>query len=131
MQLKVLIPSRVLLDKTVTKVTAEAADGHFTLLPRHVDFVAALVPGILTFHTEDGAEHYLALDGGVLVKQGFEIYVSAMRAIRGNDIAQLREFVENELQNLKDAELQARSVAAKLESDTLLRFMQLGSERHK
>jgi len=54
-----------------------------------------------------------------------------MRAIRGNDIAQLREFVENELQNLKDAELQARSVAAKLESDTLLRFMQLGSERHK
>ena len=131
MQLKVLIPSRVLLDKTVTKVIAEAADGYFTLLPRHVDFVAALVPGILTFYTEDGVEHYLALDGGVLVKQGFEIYVSAMRGIRGKDITELREFVENELQNLKDAELQARSVAAKLESDTLLRFMQLGSERYK
>ena len=44
MQLKVLLPSRILVDEAVTKVTAEGEDGCFCLLPRHVDFTTALAP---------------------------------------------------------------------------------------
>ena len=46
MRLKVLLPAKVAVDEEVTKVTAEAANGSFSLLPRHVDFIAALVPAI-------------------------------------------------------------------------------------
>ncbi|NMC75543.1 MAG: F0F1 ATP synthase subunit epsilon, partial [Geobacteraceae bacterium] len=45
MKLTVLLPTGVLVDQEVTKVTAEAENGSFCLLPRHIDFLAALVPG--------------------------------------------------------------------------------------
>ncbi len=54
MRLRVLLPTEVLLDVEVTKVIAEAENGFFCLLPRHVDFVAALVPGILYYTTSPG-----------------------------------------------------------------------------
>jgi F-type H+-transporting ATPase subunit epsilon len=57
MRLRVLLPTDVLVDREAAKVIAEAANGSFCLLPRHVDFVAALVPGILRYTTPQGEEH--------------------------------------------------------------------------
>ena len=59
MTLKVLLPERVLLEQEVAKVTAEAENGSFCLLPGHIDFTAALVPGILSFEDLDGQEGLL------------------------------------------------------------------------
>ncbi len=36
-----------------------------------------LVPGIISYVTTDGEERFLALDEGVLIKQGDQVYVSA------------------------------------------------------
>jgi F-type H+-transporting ATPase subunit beta len=47
MKLMVLLPGEVFMEEEVEKVIAEARNGSFCLLPRHVDFVAALVPGLL------------------------------------------------------------------------------------
>ena len=47
MRLRVVLPERLLLDEETTKIVAEARNGSFGLLPRHVDFVAGLVPGIV------------------------------------------------------------------------------------
>lgn len=130
MKLKVLLPTEVLLQAEVSKVKAEAENGHFTLLPRHIDFIAALVPGIFTYvlHPQ-GKERHLALDEGVLVKQGDEVLVSAARAVLGDNLEQLGEAVENELKQLEETERKARSVLARLEADTLRRFTRLGGER--
>ena len=49
MRLTVLLPTEILVDEEVVKVVAEAQNGSFCLLPRHIDFVAALVPGLLSF----------------------------------------------------------------------------------
>ncbi len=129
MNLRVLLPAQVLLDEEVEKVTAEAANGSFTLLPRHVDFVAALVPGILSYLAPGGREHFLALDEGILVKQGDQVYVSAARAVPGDDLEQLQDTVRNELRVLGEGEKKARSVMARLEIDTLRRFTRLGGNR--
>ncbi len=130
MKLKVLLPTEVLLETEAAKVTAEAENGFFTLLPRHIDFVAALVPGIFSCTTApDGEERHLALDEGILVKRGDEVFVSAARAVRGDSLEQLREAVEGELKQLGENERKARSVLARLEADTLRRFTQLGGER--
>jgi F-type H+-transporting ATPase subunit epsilon len=93
MRLKVLLPSEVLLDAAVTKVTAEAENGAFCLLPRHIDFVAALLPGLLSFETEDGQEEFLAVDEGILVKCGAQVLVSTRQAVRGPDLGTLRQAI--------------------------------------
>ena len=129
MKLKVLLPSEVLLEERVNQVTAEAANGYFTLLPRHIDFVTSLVPGIFIFYTEEGKERFMAVDGGILVKRGDEVFLSTTRAVEGSDMDGLRELVEGELKVLEESEKKARSVLARLETDTLRRFKELGGER--
>ncbi|MEW5783970.1 MAG: F0F1 ATP synthase subunit epsilon [Bacillota bacterium] len=130
MNLKVLLPTEVLLEEEVFKIMAEAENGFFTLLPRHVDFVAALVPGIFSYTTPpDEEERHLALDGGVLVKRGDDVFVSAARAVKGKSLAQLRAAVETELKQMDENERKGRSVLARLEADTLRRFSLLGGER--
>ena len=47
MRLKLLIPTRVVIDQPVTKVIADGEHGSFCLLAHHVDFLALLVPGLL------------------------------------------------------------------------------------
>ena len=49
MHLKVLVPTEVFVDTKTTKIVAEAENGSFCLLPHHIDFVAALVPGIVVY----------------------------------------------------------------------------------
>ena len=82
MRLKVLLPSEVLLDEEVAKVKAEAG-GWFALLPRHVDFVGAPVPGILIFELPGRRTEYLAIDYGIMVKCGPGVSVSTRNAARG------------------------------------------------
>lgn len=129
LNLKILLPAEVLLDEEIVQVTAEAENGFFTLLPRHIDFVTALVPGIFFYLTTDGEEHFLALDEGILVKQGDLVYVSAVRAVAGDDLEHLEDLVVNELKILGESEKKARTVMARLEADTLLRFTRLRGER--
>jgi F-type H+-transporting ATPase subunit epsilon len=84
MKLKVLLPTEILVDEAVRKITAEAANGSFCLLPRHIDFVTALVPGLLSFETQkEGQEVFVAVAEGVLVKSGEEVLVSVRNAARG------------------------------------------------
>ena len=83
MKLKVVLPTGTLIEQEVAKITAEAENGSFCLLPHHIDFVAALVPGLLSFENEGGEEEFLAIDEGVLVKCGAEVTVSSRNAVRG------------------------------------------------
>ena len=126
MRLQVLLPSRVLVDEPVRKVVAEAENGWFCLLPRHADFVAALVPGILIFTSTGGAESLVAIDHGMLVKCSAEVLVSAWRGARGGDLESLREVVAHEFLELDDRERTARSALARLEAGVVRRFVELG-----
>ncbi len=124
MRLKVLLPTRVLIDQDVTKVTAEAENGSFCILPRHIDFVAALVPGILSFKS-NREEEFLAVDEGILVKCGKEVMVSTRKAVRGKNLGTLKQTVEEEFRILDEREKKTRSILAKLELDFARRIFQL------
>jgi F-type H+-transporting ATPase subunit epsilon len=126
MRLKVFLPTEVLFDEKVTKVTAEAENGFFCILPRHIDFVTALVPGILAFETMGKGEEFLAVDEGILVKAGEEVLVSARNGVRGAELGTLEKLVEEKFEILDDREKTARSASAKLEVDLVRRFMELG-----
>jgi F-type H+-transporting ATPase subunit epsilon len=126
MRLKVLLPTEIMVDEEVTKVTAEAGNGSFCLLPRHIDFVAALVPGLLSYvKAGDGGEEFLAVDEGVLVKCGPEVLVSTPKAVRGPELGTLRETVDQTFKVLTDQEKRARSALANLEANFIRRFLKL------
>lgn len=126
MHLKLLLPTEILIDQTVTKVTAEAENGAFCLLPNHIDFVAALVPGILSFESETGEEFFLAVDEGILVKQGAVVRVSVRNAVRGENLESLQQQVQQQFRQLDEQEKLARSVLVRLETSFVREFIELG-----
>lgn len=128
MKLKVRVPSDVCLDEEVTKVKAEAESGWFCVLPRHIDFVTSLVPGILSFESPDEKTEYLAIDHGILVKCGPEVSVSTRSVARRADLGALRETVEKQFRALHEKEQESRELEAKLEADLVRGLIQM--EKH-
>ncbi|OHB73294.1 MAG: F0F1 ATP synthase subunit epsilon [Planctomycetes bacterium RBG_16_41_13] len=129
MRLKVLLPTEIFINEEVEKVVAEADNGYFCLLPRHVDFVSALVPGLLIYEQE-GREVFLAVDEGILVKCGAEVLVSTRNAVRGPDLGRLKETVENKFRSVDERKKIAHSAVAKLEINFVRQFIELGESRH-
>lgn len=126
MTLKVLLPFEIFADETgVTRVVVETAQGSFGLLPQRLDCVSALVPGILSFEAVGQGEVFLAVDEGVLVKTGPSVVISVRRALRGNDLARLRDAIEQEFLKLDAQEEEMRTAMARLESGFLRRFATL------
>ena len=123
MNLKVLLPFRIFAEKPgVTRIVAETREGSFGILPRRLDCVAALAPGILIYENEIEGEVYLAVDEGVLIKTGLDVLVSVRNAIAGTDLGTLRESVEREFLNLDEREQSVRSTLAKMESGFIRRL---------
>jgi F-type H+-transporting ATPase subunit epsilon len=126
MRLKVLTPTEVIIDQPVLTLVAEGENGHFGIKPRHIDFISALVPGLLYFLPETKDEgQYLAVDRGILVKHAAEVYVSVRDAVKGEDLAGLLEIVQHRFMQLEEKERGVRSAVARLEADFLRRFMEL------
>jgi F-type H+-transporting ATPase subunit epsilon len=125
LKLKVLLPTEVLVDESITKITAEAEDGSFCLLPRHIDFLTALVPGLLSFETPEGKERFLAIDEGILIKCGSEVLLSTRHAVEGENLGALEQTIKDQFLVLDEHEKKARTAATKLEADLMRRFMEL------
>ena len=124
MRLKVFLPMKILVDQEVTKVVAEAPNGSFGILPRHIDFVTVLIPGILSFRSQNG-EEFLAIDEGILVKRAGDVFVSTRRAVRSSDLGALKKTVETEFMNIDEGMRMTRSILAKLEADFAKRFLHM------
>jgi F-type H+-transporting ATPase subunit epsilon len=114
MKLKVLLPYQVYAEiDGVERIVAETTQGSFGLLPRRLDCVAVLEPGILTYETKAAGEIYIAVDEGILVKVGADVLVSVRNAIGGTDLGKLRVAVAKEFVDLDENEKQVRAVLAR------------------
>ena len=122
MNLRLLTPSEVLINQTVSKVIAEARNGSFCLLPRHIDFVAPLVPGLFSYESAQ-REETLAVDAGVLVKCGDEVRVSVRSAVRGKALSALQKTVRSVFLRLDEKEKKSRAALARLEAAFVTEFV--------
>lgn len=129
MKLHIHTPTRQYEIEGVTRVIAEAANGSFCLLPRHTDFLSALVPGLLMYERPSGEEVFLAADSGLLVKRGGDVLVAVRRAIAGTDLESLRSTVDREFANLDERSRICQSAIASLEANFLRRFLDLESRQ--
>ncbi len=125
MRLEVFTPTAMMVSTDVSKVVAEGTEGGFTLLPRHIDIVSALVPGLLSYVTSAGDEHFLGIDEGVLVKREQEVVISVLGAVAGTDLAHLRAEVHRQFLTLDDHERSARTALARLEAGAIRRVLEI------
>jgi F-type H+-transporting ATPase subunit epsilon len=130
MRLRVLLPTEVLIEAPVEKVVAEAANGFFCLLPRHIDFVAALVPGVLSYVPTDGPETFVAVDSGTLVKCGDDVLVSVHNAIMGTELTRLESGVVKSFRASQAEGDKARAALARLEAGAMRRFLEMERRSH-
>jgi F-type H+-transporting ATPase subunit epsilon len=130
MRLRILLPTELLVDCEVAKIVVEAPNGWFCMLPRHIDFVSALVPSILIFTTGAGDEKYVAIDEGTLVKRGRDVLVSVTNGVAGDDLGVLHEAVEATFRALDDEARAARTALARLEAGALRRFLEFERQHH-
>lgn len=129
MRLRILLPSRVLLDREVEKVTAEAANGSFGMLPRHVDFVTSLEAGLVGFvpaeESADDAEQeiFVGVDQGILVKHGSRVQVSVRDATRPGRLGEVRRAAEERFAAMDEHLRKVRSSISRIEASFVRRFM--------
>jgi F-type H+-transporting ATPase subunit epsilon len=72
---------------------------------------------------------FLAIDEGILVKCASDITVSTRKAVRSNNLGELKQTVLHEFQKLDDQERKTRSILAKLEADFTKKFLKMSERR--
>ena len=70
-------------------------------------------------------EEFLAVDGGILVKEGETVSVATLMAVKG-DLGILRKTVETFIGEQDERERKTRSAVARLEADFIRRFVEFG-----
>lgn len=127
MRLLLTVPTGKLVDRTVTRVSAEAPHGTFTILKRHADTVLLITPGLLAFHDEAGKETFVAVDHGVLVKAGSQVRVACQRAVVSGGLADAEAAVRSRFLEGSDTDRRARNALLRLEAEIMRRAGELRS----
>jgi F-type H+-transporting ATPase subunit epsilon len=126
MNLKVLLPYQVLLEASgLERIVLDTTQGSVGLLPRRLDCVAILTPGILSYQEAGRPVVYVAIDSGVFIKTGADVSVSVRHAVIGPDLAQLQRVVKEHFLRLDDQERQMKTALAKVESGLVQRFREV------
>ena len=99
----------------VAHLRAEDDSGAFGILPGHADFLTALAFSVVSWRDSKGAEHHLAVKGGMLeVHGGNAISIATRKAIAGDDLAQLETDVIDHFRRERDEEQVAHADAQRL-----------------
>ena len=116
-RLRIVTPTRLLIDEEVDEVTAPGVMGEFGVLPNHIAFLTLLVPGEISYK-QGMTKHYLAVSGGYAEVLNNVMTVLATAAEFASDIdtnqaRQAKEIAEKRMQelNYEDKEYNTADVA--------------------
>ena len=125
MRLLLSVPTGVVVDTRVAKVSGESDRGSFTILPRHADGAMLLRRGLLSYVGEDDTEVFVAVDEGVLVKADRDLRVACQRAVVAGDLEDARSVLAQHLHGQSEHERKAKSVLMALEAEVVRRLGEL------
>lgn len=127
MRLTVTTPLAIVLDlDDVVHVRAEDTTGAFGILPHHADFLTALPASVVSWRNGAGAEHHVAVRGGMLaVSRGDTVAVATREAVRGDDLHRLETDVLAVFRRELEAERTARTDAERLYLAAIRRITRL------
>jgi F-type H+-transporting ATPase subunit epsilon len=115
-RLTIATPLAIVLEATdVAHLRAEDDTGAFGILPGHADFLTALAVSVASWRDDRGAEHYVAVRGGVLeVRDGGLIAIATPEAVAGDDLQRLESEVLAKFRRRLVEEQAARTDAQRL-----------------
>jgi F-type H+-transporting ATPase subunit epsilon len=115
-RLTVTTPLAILVEATdVAHLRAEDESGAFGILPGHADFLTVLTASVASWRDDRGAEHHLALRGGLLeVRGGDAIAIATPEAVAGDDLHRLESEVLAKFRRQLVEEQAARTDAERL-----------------
>jgi len=90
-RLTVTTPLAIVVESDdVAHLRAEDETGAFGILPGHANFLTALAVSVASWRDDRGAEHHVAVRGGMLeVRGGNAIAIASPEAVSGEDLHQL------------------------------------------
>jgi len=124
-KLRILTPTESMEIEAVGKIIADGEKGYFCILPRHIDYVTTIVPGILSYTLADNREVFLAVDEGVLVKKGADVLISVRSLVQGAELGGLKKAIVEKFEALDEREKKARAILARMEADFARRFLEI------
>jgi F-type H+-transporting ATPase subunit epsilon len=99
----------------VAHLRAEDETGAFGILPGHADFLTVLSLCVVSWRDQRGAEHHLAVRGGMLeVRGGKAIIIATREAIASDDLHHLETEVLTAFRRRTEEEQAARTDAQRL-----------------
>jgi len=116
MRLTVTTPLSIVTDAAdVAHLRAEDETGAFGILPGHADFLTALSISVATWRDRTGAEHHVAVRGGMLqVRGGKTITIATREASASDDLHRLETEVLTAFRRQSEEEQAARTGAQRL-----------------
>lgn len=85
LDLQIVTPQRIVLEKKVKLVTAPTELGEITILPRHIPLLTLLKEGLIKIKFDDEEEFY-AIGGGYLQTDGKKVLILVSRAYGQSEI---------------------------------------------
>ena len=116
MRLSVTTPLAIVAEAdNVVHLRAEDESGAFGILAGHADFLTALAVSVVSWRDDRGAEHHIALRGGMLeVRGGDTIAIASPEAVPGDDLHHLEADVLTGFRRRLAEEQAARTDARRL-----------------
>ena len=116
MNLTVTTPLAIITKaENVAHVRAEDDTGAFGILRGHADFLTALAISVVSWRDDRGAEHHIAVRGGMLaVSAGNMITIATREAVADDDLHRLETEVLASFQRRNEEEVAARTDAQRL-----------------
>lgn len=119
LQLKVITPKKVVLEKEVISVTLPTKEGEITILEKHENLFALLTEGIIKIKNKDNDEDFLSVGGGYVETDGREVIILVSRAYGQDEIDE--EMIQKALEEAKKLLSQAKDKAKKEEAIAMMR----------
>ncbi len=103
LNLKLITPSKLVIDEEVDEVVAPGESGEFGVLPGHVPFITTLMPGELTYKI-NGVGKSIIIDSGIAEVSEDRVIVLTDRVVKSEEIdpEAARREAESILEELKD-----------------------------
>ena len=116
MKLTVSTPLAIAVEAgNVAHLRAEDDTGAFGILKGHADFLTALAISVVSWRDDGGAEHHIAVRGGMLaVSDGDTISIATREAVADDDLHRLETEVLASFHHRHEEELTARTDAQRL-----------------
>lgn len=116
MKLNVYTPLATVLDGgDIAYLRAEDETGAFGIFPGHADFLTALTVSVISWRDLDGAEHHIAVRGGIFeVRGGDKITIATREAVQSDDLIRLEADVLSAFRRAQEDDKAARTDAQRL-----------------